>query len=200
MLCSGNMVESASANTCLISQPQLMSHANDYAFAPLIAVLADYHKTLLPEGLLDDLTTVPDEHTYEAQAYYPPFDLETRNITTWVSENITIGAESFRQNVIGGPTQSQTQWSPAVVQWSRPKQVAFLSVSNTLHPSLCVSAYMPSGMYLCVGPSLCLAVTYAHQTRVPSPAGQGGRDGKHNKGNGSNVLLLALFYRNGSGR
>jgi hypothetical protein len=106
-----------------------MSHANDYAFAPLVAVFADFHKTLIPDGLLKKMKTTPEEHTYTAQAYYPPFDLTTRNITTWVSENMTIGAESFKQNVIGGPTKSQTQWTPAVVQWSRPNQVGFISVS-----------------------------------------------------------------------
>lgn len=113
-----------------------MSHANDYAFAPLVAVFADYHKTLVPDSVLQKMKTEPEEHTYTAQAYYPPFDLTTRNITTWVSKNMTIGAQSYKQNVIGGPTKSQTQWSPAVAQWSRPGQVAWLSVSSKLNTPL----------------------------------------------------------------
>ena len=109
-------------------QPYIMSHANDYAYGPLIAVLADFHKKLLPKGLLEDLKKPAIEHKYEAQAYYPPYDLATRNVTTWVSEKMTIGAQSFVQTDLGGPSKSQTQWTPAVVQWQYGNQVAFLSV------------------------------------------------------------------------
>ncbi|KAH7304675.1 hypothetical protein B0I35DRAFT_454545 [Stachybotrys elegans] len=117
-------------NSGMSEKPYLMSHANDYAFGPLIAELADYHRTLLPRGLLDKLKSPTKEHTYTAQAYYPPYDLATRNITTWVSEKMTIGAQSFVQTVVGGPTESKTQWSPAVVHWARD-QVAFLSLYST---------------------------------------------------------------------
>lgn len=106
-----------------------MSHAGDYAWAPLIATLADRAATLLPEDFFDGLKTFDEERTFEAQAWYPPYDLETRNITTWLSENVTIGAMSYNQTQVGGAVADVVSFSPAVVQWVTEDEVAFLTVS-----------------------------------------------------------------------
>jgi hypothetical protein len=45
--------------------------------------------------------------------------LEPRNITTWVSPNLTIGGESFNQRSLGGAREDRSAWNPAVIQWMR---------------------------------------------------------------------------------
>ncbi|KAK8008222.1 hypothetical protein PG991_010773 [Apiospora marii] len=115
----------------LIRKPQVMSHSADWAWSPLMAVLADFHATLLPEGVLESLTHFGGERTFEAQAYYPPYDHAPRNITTWLSENITIGAESYNETVVGGPSTSQESFNPAVVQWKAGGEIGFLSLYPT---------------------------------------------------------------------
>ncbi|KAK8061926.1 hypothetical protein PG994_008292 [Apiospora phragmitis] len=114
----------------LIKKPQVMSHSADWAWSPLMAVLSDFHATLLPDGILESLTTFSGEHTFEAQAFYPPYDLVSRNITTWLSENVTIGAESYKETVVGGPSTSQESFNPVIVQWTTGDEIAFLSTKN----------------------------------------------------------------------
>ncbi|KAI8232836.1 hypothetical protein K4K54_011488 [Colletotrichum sp. SAR 10_86] len=118
-------------NSSLISAPQVMSHAADYAWAPLFAVLADYHQSLLPEGLVANLTTFTGDHFFTASTYYPPYDYVPRNITSWLSENLTIGAESFNENVIGGPSENQASFNPAVIQWNTGNEISFISLYPT---------------------------------------------------------------------
>ncbi|KAF4813206.1 hypothetical protein CGCSCA5_v008634 [Colletotrichum siamense] len=118
-------------NSSLISAPQVMSHAADYAWAPLFAVLADYHQSLLPEGLVANLTTFSGDHFFTASTYYPPYDYVPRNITSWLSENLTIGAESFNENVIGGPSENQASFNPAVIQWNTGNEISFISLYPT---------------------------------------------------------------------
>ncbi|KAK7915094.1 hypothetical protein PG985_012797, partial [Apiospora marii] len=65
------------------------------------------------------------------KAYYPPYDHAPRNITTWLSENITIGAESYNETVVGGPSTSQESFNPAVVQWKAGGEIGFLSLYPT---------------------------------------------------------------------
>jgi hypothetical protein len=96
-----------------------MGHKNDFAIGPLIAVLAPFHNALVPNTTLSSLVTFPGTHTVSTSAFSPPFDAYPRNITAWISENITIGAESFSENVVGGPAQNQKSFNPAVVQWMR---------------------------------------------------------------------------------
>ena len=107
-----------------------MSHSADYAWGPVVAILADYHSTLLPEGLIERISTFENERTFSAQAYYPPYDQGPRNITTWLSTDLTIGAESFNETVVGGPSNSPSSFNPAVIHWKASDRVAFLSVSN----------------------------------------------------------------------
>ncbi|KAL2886148.1 hypothetical protein HOO65_070610 [Ceratocystis lukuohia] len=118
-------------NSSLIEKPYVMSHMADYAYAPLFAVLGAYHKSLLPAELIKGLSTFSGEHTFTASTYYPPYDYYPRNITTWLSENITIGAEAFNENVVGGPARSQTSFNPAVVQWKNGEEIMFISLYST---------------------------------------------------------------------
>lgn len=109
----------------------MMSHSADFAFAPMVVVLADFHATLLPEDLKQSLTTfgAAQERTFNAQAFYPPYDTVPRNISTWLSRNLTVGAESFDQTDLGGPARSQEAFNPVVAQWKVGDEIAFLSVS-----------------------------------------------------------------------
>ncbi|KAL2811435.1 hypothetical protein BJX63DRAFT_399265 [Aspergillus granulosus] len=99
-----------------------LAHADDFEIAPMIAVLSGFHKTLIPPSIISRLQTFHGEHTYTGQAYAPPADYEPRNITTWLSSNLTIGTGSFNQSVVGGFSKDSSSFSPAVVQWLRSDQ------------------------------------------------------------------------------
>ena len=107
-----------------------MTHAADYAWAPIIAVLASKGASLLPGDFFEDLKSFDEERTFEAQAYFPPYDEEVRNITSWLSKRITIGASSHEQTQLGGPTGAPSSFSPAVVQWQTDNEVGFLRVCH----------------------------------------------------------------------
>ena len=100
-------------------QPYLMGHKNDFAISPLVSILAPYHNTLVPDTTLASLLAFPGTHTVRTSAFSPPFDTYPRNITAWISAELTIGAESFSENVIGGPAKNPSSFNPAVVQWAR---------------------------------------------------------------------------------
>lgn len=95
------------------------NHADDFEIAPLLSALIPYHNTLVPEDTKANLLAFPGEHTYRTAAYAPPHDYAPRNITAWLAANITIGAESFDQDVVGGFSINPPNWAPAVVQWLR---------------------------------------------------------------------------------
>lgn len=110
-----------------------MSHSADWAWAPLMAVLSDFHATLLPAGVRESLVSFGGERTFAAQAYYPPYDHGPRSITTWLAQNVTIGAESYNETVVGGPSTSPESFNPAVVQWKAGGgEIGFLSVRRGL--------------------------------------------------------------------
>ena len=115
--------------------PQVMSHARDWAWAPLIAVHSEFHNSLLPNELKDSLKAFDQERTWEGQAYYPPFDLESRNITTWMGKQLMIGAQSYRTQSKNGPSNNNKQFHPAVAQWKFGEdEVGWLSVCfSTVH-------------------------------------------------------------------
>lgn len=96
-----------------------MGHKDDFAIGPLIAILAPYHNTLVPNTTLSSLSTFPGTHTVSRSAFSPPYDTYPRNISAWLSPHLTIGATSFSENVIGGPSINPNSFNPAVVQWSR---------------------------------------------------------------------------------
>ncbi|KAF4549221.1 Hypothetical protein D9617_23g006360 [Elsinoe fawcettii] len=121
----------------LINKPYAMSHSGDYAWGPVIAILASSHNELVPAGAVSRLTTFPGEHLVETSAFSPPYDVYPRNITTWLSENLTIGGSTFNETKIGGPALNPSTWSPAVVQWNAPNQIGWLKWFST-EPSLIV--------------------------------------------------------------
>ncbi|KAF2219259.1 hypothetical protein BDZ85DRAFT_206451 [Elsinoe ampelina] len=121
----------------LINKPYAMSHSGDYAWGPVIAILAGFHNELVPEEAIARLTTFPGEHIVETSAFSPPYDSYPRNITTWLSDNITIGGSTFNETKAGGPALNPSTWSPAVVQWNAPDQIAWLKWFST-EPSLVV--------------------------------------------------------------
>lgn len=96
-----------------------MGHKNDFAIGPLVAILAPYHNTLIPNATLSSLLNFSGTHLVKTSAFSPPYDTYPRNITAWMSPNLTIGAESFSENVIGGPAINPNSFNPAVVQWAR---------------------------------------------------------------------------------
>lgn len=104
-----------------------MSHSADYAYAPCFAVLSSFHRTLIPDEIFDSLTKFSGEHTFTASTYYPPIDNFPRNITTWLSEKLTIGAESFDENGLGGPAQSQEAFNPAIIHWDTGDEISWIS-------------------------------------------------------------------------
>ncbi|KAL5120848.1 hypothetical protein ACEQ8H_001329 [Pleosporales sp. CAS-2024a] len=111
------------------AKPYAMGHKDDFAISPLIAILAPYHNTLIPDAALASLHTFPGTHSVRTSAFSPPYDTYPRNISAWISPNLTIGAESFAENVVGGPARSQTSFNPAVVQWLRKDgSVGFLNL------------------------------------------------------------------------
>lgn len=91
-----------------------MAHADDFEYTPVIAVLADFHNSLLGQEVKDKFKCFPGDHWYNVTAYYPPRDLEPRNISIWNAANLSIGAESFTENSTLGD-----QFNPAVAQWKR---------------------------------------------------------------------------------
>jgi hypothetical protein len=110
--------------------PEVMSHARDWAWAPLIAVHSEFHNSLLSDDLKESLKTFDGERTYTGKAYYPPYDLDTRNITTWLSESLMIGAQSYRTKSANGPSNNKAQFHPAVAHWSYgDDNIGWLSVS-----------------------------------------------------------------------
>jgi hypothetical protein len=96
-----------------------MGHKNDFAIGPLVAILAPYHNTLVPNATMSSLISFPGTHTVKTSAFSPPYDTYPRNITAYLSPNLTIGAESFSEYVVGGPSINQNSFNPAVVQWKR---------------------------------------------------------------------------------
>lgn len=115
-----------------LEQSPAMSHSADLGWGILVAVLADYQAKHLPEGFFDDLVRFQGEHVSNTQVYYPPYDLEIRNLTTWLTADLTIGAQSFSQRNVGGPTP--TGYTPAAVQWfvdGGDDEIGFLVVGPT---------------------------------------------------------------------
>lgn len=96
-----------------------MGHKNDFAISPLVAILAPFHNTFVPEITVSSLLSFSSTHTVNTSAFSPPYDAYPRNITAWLSPHLTIGAESFAEHVVGGPAKNPSSFNPAVVQWAR---------------------------------------------------------------------------------
>jgi hypothetical protein len=112
----------------LISRPQVMSHSADFAYGPLFAILGEFQLSLIPKDVLSALETFRGEHIFSSSTFSPPFDVYPRNITSWLAPNISIGAETFDENVIGGPAKNPGTFNPAVVQWDTGAGIGFITV------------------------------------------------------------------------
>ena len=109
-----------------------MSHNADFAYAPLFAVLAEFHSTFVPPEVVDKLNAFQGEHTFTSSTFSPPYDLYPRNITAWLAPNISIGAETFNETVIGGPSINPDSFNPALIQWYTGSEVGFITVSHAV--------------------------------------------------------------------
>ncbi|CZT14735.1 related to OrfH-unknown, trichothecene gene cluster [Ramularia collo-cygni] len=103
----------------LYHNPQAVAHTDDFEIGPLVAILAPFHSTFVSPTALASLTTFPGTHFVHTSAYSPFADLAPRNYTTYLSPGLTIGAQSFSENVIGGPSINPSQFNPVVAQWER---------------------------------------------------------------------------------
>lgn len=79
--------------------PTSAAHGGDFEIGPLISVLAPFHRQFVSEETLEAFKFFGKEHFVKRQALSPPYDTYPRNITAWMSENVTIGAESFEEEV-----------------------------------------------------------------------------------------------------
>lgn len=106
-----------------------MSHSADFAYGPLFAILGEFQATLIPQDVLAVLKDFRGEHTFNSSTFSPPFDTYPRNISAWLAPNISIGAETFDENVLGGPAENPSTFNPAVIQWNTGNGVGFITVS-----------------------------------------------------------------------
>lgn len=103
----------------LIAKPQAMSHVADYAWAPLFSILSSFHSSLLPENITCRLSSFRQERTFSAQAYYPPYDLVPRNISTWLSTNLTMAPSRMRKpSLVDHPHPRHPSTQPSFSGWS----------------------------------------------------------------------------------
>lgn len=109
--------------------PQVVAHEDDFEFGPLVSILGPYMNSFITDTALSSLHAFPGTHTFNTTVYSPAYDNVPRNISAWLSPDLTIGAESFDENVVGGPNVNQQQFNPAVVQWLRSDgSVGFISL------------------------------------------------------------------------
>lgn len=99
--------------------PGVISHHDDYEMGPLHAIVAKSHNALIPANVKSALKKFKGEHTYKAVVEYPPYDVQGRNITAWLSNNISIGAQSWYINstVPGGKLGNMKSYVPGTILW-----------------------------------------------------------------------------------
>ncbi|ESZ98727.1 hypothetical protein SBOR_0965 [Sclerotinia borealis F-4128] len=119
------------SKSSIIDKPYIMSHNADFAYGPLFAILSEFHNNLIPANVMDALESFKGEHTFSSSTYSPPFDLYPRNITAWLANNISIGAETFNENVLGGPAKNQGTFNPAFIQWNTGDGIGWLTLYAT---------------------------------------------------------------------
>ncbi|KAF9266152.1 hypothetical protein L218DRAFT_956528 [Marasmius fiardii PR-910] len=109
--------------------PATVAHVDDFEIGGLISILSNYHRQFVSDHALNSLTEFQGSRLVHRTAYSPPYDNVPRNITTWVSGDLMIGAQSFNENVIGGPSINPSQFNPVAVQWQRKDgYIGFLSL------------------------------------------------------------------------
>lgn len=117
--------------TDLHSKVPALSHVADFGYGPLFAILAEFQNSIIPEDVVEKLTKFSGEHTFTSSTFSPPFDIYPRNITAWLAPNISIGAETFNETVIGGPAINPNTFNPAVIQWDTGNGIGFINVGST---------------------------------------------------------------------
>lgn len=137
-------------------RPWAMTHADDFEYAPLIAVLAPFHDALVPASAAAAFAAFPGEHELRVSAYSPPSDNTLRNITSWVSANLTIGATSFDETDVGGPRLDSSQ--VCTERWVITDPPLLSSVAGIRVP--------PRPAWACLGHS---RETCLHQNLHPPP-------------------------------
>ncbi|KAJ5785115.1 uncharacterized protein N7503_010327 [Penicillium pulvis] len=150
-----------------------MYHQDDFAFYPLFALSMPEMLKYLSAESKSNFIRFPGEHFFTGQAYSPPFDTYPRNITTWMSKNITIGAETVAEHVVGGPAESTSAFSPAVIQWK---------IDN--YQIGCVSHWVTESSIHAVASPKALKISYPNATASSSPVS-------------FNFLFSGLNVRNG---
>lgn len=85
---------------------------------------------MIPSDVVGRLSNFSGEHTFTSSTFSPPFDIYPRNITAWLAPNISIGAETFNETVIGGPATNPNTFNPAVIQWDTGNGVGWCNVSS----------------------------------------------------------------------
>ena len=108
-----------------------MSHNADFATSPLVAILSDFHNSLVPPQAIDALSVFPGEHSVNTSAYSIPYDSFPRRVDAWLGEKISIGCESFNETVVGGPAENPSTFNPAVIQWDTGAGIGWIAVSHT---------------------------------------------------------------------
>lgn len=88
----------------------------DFANSMMTAIYSDTLKAHVPADVLAGMKQFSGERLVNATAFVTGKDLAVQNITAWLSENITIGAVSFRQTSAGGP-YTESIYIPGAVQW-----------------------------------------------------------------------------------
>jgi hypothetical protein len=135
-----------------------MYHQDDFAFYPLFALSTPEMVKYLPAKVKTNLLKFPGEHMYTSQAYSPPFDTYPRNITTWMSKNVTIGAETVAEHVVGGPSINPSQFTPAVIQWPIDD-----------HQIGCISHWVTESSIHAVAAPGSLKISYPNATSTDGP-------------------------------
>ncbi|KAK2779974.1 hypothetical protein FQN53_001160 [Emmonsiellopsis sp. PD_33] len=115
----------------VVEKVPMMSHSADFAISPLVAILSPFHDKLVPKRTIQSLKKFKGQHTVNTSAYSIPYDSYPRKITAWLDENISIGAESFNESVIGGPAVNPSQFNPAVIQWNTGEEVGYITLHAT---------------------------------------------------------------------
>ncbi|GKZ26742.1 hypothetical protein AbraCBS73388_003122 [Aspergillus brasiliensis] len=115
----------------VIDKVYMMSHNADFSISPLIAILSNFHNSLVPPTAVQALKAFPGEHTVNTSAYSIPYDSFPRRVTSWLSEGISIGAETFNESVVGGPAINPSQFNPAVIQWDTGAGIGWITLYAT---------------------------------------------------------------------
>lgn len=114
-------------------QTPALSHIADFAYGPLFAILAEFQNSMIPSEVFTKLSKFSGEHTFTSSAFSPPFDIYPRNITAWLAPNISIGAETFNETVVGGPATNPQTFNPAVIQWDTGNGIGWCNAGSTPH-------------------------------------------------------------------